>query len=118
MTVRQWREAAFAAALLLAGLACELPQSAPGQVDPTVLAQAVQDAQNATVVAGLTVTAALPLASATDAPTATETAAPAVTPTPPAPSPTPAWNWNGDWAVWLNEDAPSCRWPSATPTTS
>jgi hypothetical protein len=36
MTVRHWREAAFAAALLLAGLACELPQSAPGQVDPTV----------------------------------------------------------------------------------
>ena len=105
LTGRRRRAFAFASALLSAGLACGPPLTTTGEIDPTVLAQAVQDAQNATVVAGLTVTAALPPA-ATDTPTATETAAPAVTPTPP-PSPTPSWNWNGNWAIWLNEDAPS-----------
>jgi len=72
-------------AVLLAGLACQLPATTSGQVDPTVLAQALIDANNATVVAGLTQTAALPApelpAVGTAAPTETATPAETATPT-------------------------------------
>jgi len=72
-------------AVLLAGLACQLPATTSGQVDPTVLAQALIDANNATVVAGLTQTAALPApelpveAEGTASATPTETATPTAT---------------------------------------
>jgi hypothetical protein len=75
--------------LLLAGLACQLPAGTSGQVDPTVLAQALIDANNATVVAGLTQTAPLPApespveAEGTATPTETATLA-ATIPTSPS----------------------------------
>ena len=49
LTSSRRRAFAFAAALLSAGLACELPQNTTGEIDPTVLAQAVVRAQNATM---------------------------------------------------------------------
>ena len=80
-------------ALLLVGLACDLPNlQAPG-ADATALAEAVVAAQNATVIAGLTQTAALPAsadlaAGAEGTATPTETATPAETATPVATIPT------------------------------
>jgi len=93
MSGRHGRLLAAGVALLLAGLACQLPATTSGQVDPTALAQALIDANNATVVAGLTQTAALPAsadlpAGAEGTATPTETATPAETATPPATIPT------------------------------
>jgi len=71
-------------------LACQLPGTTSGQVDPTALAQALIDANNATVVAGLTETAALPApelpveTEGTATPTETVTSAPTIPSSPSA----------------------------------
>jgi len=106
LTSSRRRAFAFAAALLSTGLACELPQNTTGEIDPTVLAQAVVRAQNATIVAGLTETAALPPVTETppEAP-ASQTSAPDAAVTSSA-APTPVWNWAGSWMVWMGGPTP------------
>jgi hypothetical protein len=73
------RLSALLGLLFGAGLACQLPTTTSGQVDPTALAEALVAAQNATIVAGLTETAALPApelpAEGTATPTETATSA-------------------------------------------